>query len=226
MQTKEFQLSSRLAMCASFVREGSVAADIGTDHALLPIWLVRRGKASRAIASDINDGPISVARGNIERCGMTERVSTVVADGLAGIDPQEVTDIIIAGMGGDLIASIIDAAPWVRDGKYRLILQPMSHAERLREYLFRNGFSLEREEALFDGGRVYSVMQAAYDEGCNYTEAMIYGGLLIGKTGEAEKEYLSRAASALRARASGLRARGNQPEAEHLELLSGEIIAE
>lgn len=225
MQTKEFQLSARLAMCASFVREGSVAADIGTDHALLPIWLVRRGIASRAIASDINEGPIAVARRNIERCGMGERVSTVVADGLAGIAPQEVSDIIIAGMGGDLIASILEAAPWVRSDRYRLILQPMSHAERLREYLSHSGFAIQREEALFDGGRVYSVIQAEFTDKAEYTEAMIYGGLLIGRTGEADREYLSRAASALKARASGQRARGNAKEAEHLESLAEEILA-
>lgn len=225
MQTKEFQLSARLAMCASFVRQGSAAADIGTDHALLPIWLVRRGIAPRAIASDINEGPIAVARRNIERCGMSDRVSTVVADGLAGIMPEEVSDIIIAGMGGDLIAAILDAAQWVRSDRYRLILQPMSHAERLREYLFRSGFTLEREEALFDGGRVYSVMQAAFTGSSDHTEAMIYGGLLIGRSGEADREYLSRAASALRARASGQRARGCEQEAVHLEKLAEEILA-
>ncbi len=225
MHTREFQLSRRLAMCAEFVRTGSTVADIGTDHALLPIWLIRRGKAKRVIASDINEGPIAVARRNIHRCGMTGKVDTVVADGLGGIAPEEVNDIIIAGMGGDLIASILEAAPWIRSDRYRLILQPMSHAERLREYLFRSGFSLEREEALFDAGRVYSVMQWHFGA-MEYTDAMIYGGLLTGRTGEAEAEYLSRAAAALRARAGGLRAKSDPDGAEHLEplarLLSGE----
>jgi len=225
MPTKEFQLSPRLAMCASFVRQGSVAADIGTDHALLPIWLVRNKKAIRAVASDINEGPIAVARRNIQRCGMSELVTTVVADGLAGIEPEEVTDIIIAGMGGDLIAAILDAASWVRSEKYRLILQPMSHAERLREYLFANGFALEQEQALRDSGRVYSVMQAGYGKTAEYREAMIYGGLLIGNTDEASREYLTRAASALRARADGMRARENETEAEHLDALAEEILA-
>lgn len=205
----EFSLSPRLAMCASFVRKGSVVADIGTDHALLPIWLVRSGIAVHAIASDINEGPIARARQNIGRCGMNEHIDTVVADGLSGISPDRASDIVIAGMGGDLIAAILDAAPWVRSERLRLILQPMSHAERLREYLFANGFRLEEENAVTDSGRVYSVMCVSYCGQVTKDDVMVYGGLLIGRTDTASVEYLCRTAAALRTRAAGLRAAGD-----------------
>lgn len=221
--SRQFTLSPRLAMCASFVREGSVVADIGTDHALLPIWLVREKVAREAIASDINEGPIARARLNIDKHEMDDRVTTVVADGLAGITPGEVTDIIIAGMGGDLIAAILSAAPWVKNGDIRLILQPMSHSERLREYLFANGFHVEDEQAVRDSGRVYSVMCVHHTGAMEYNEEMLYGGILIGRKDEASREYLSRAASSLRTKAAGLRAAGNDVEANKADSIADKL---
>lgn len=223
--SRQYTLSPRLAVCASFVRPGSVVADIGTDHALLPVWLVREGIAPSAIASDINEGPISRARQNIERCGMNDRVTAIVADGLRGIAPGQVGDIVIAGMGGDLIAAILSAAPWVKDGSLRLILQPMSHAERLREYLFENGFEVEKEQAVRDAGRVYSVMAARHTGQAAYTEAMLYGGLLIGSDDPAAVEYLSRTASSLRTKAAGLRAGGEGEQAKQAEDIAEALMA-
>jgi len=212
--SRQFSLSPRLGVCASFVRPGSVMADIGTDHALLPIWLVREGIAASAIASDINEGPIACARSNISSNGMGDRIATVVADGLGGITPGQASDIVIAGMGGDLIASILAAAPWVQDSSVRLILQPMSHAERLREYLFTTGFAVEDEQAVIDSGRVYSVMCVHYAGSVQYDEVMLYGGLLVGRKDEASAEYLRRTALALKGKASGLASAGNTDEAE------------
>ena len=226
MNSRASQLSPRLALCASFVRDGSVVADIGTDHALLPIWLVSSGKTGRAIASDINEGPIDSARRNIARSGLNDRISTVVADGLAGIDPSQVNDIVIAGMGGDLIATILEAAPWVRDSRYRLILQPMSHADRLRQYLYAAGLVPEQEQAVRDSGRVYSVMCASYcgeaERPC--TDAILYGGLLIGRTDEAAREYLERMADSLRTRASGLRTAGREEDAVRFDAIADELL--
>lgn len=222
--SRQFSLSPRLAVCASFVRRGSAVADIGTDHALLPIWLVREGVAVSAVASDINEGPISRARQNIERCGMGDRVTAIVADGLAGIQPGRVSDIIIAGMGGDLIASILSAADWVKDGGIRLILQPMSHAERLREHLFTSGFAVEEEQAVRDTGRVYSVMCVRYTGEVKWDDVMLYGGLMTGRTDEASVEYLTRTAASLRTKAAGLRAGGDAQGAEKAESIANALI--
>ena len=224
MNQQSAMLSPRLALCADFVRQDSVVADIGTDHALLPIWLVSRRKARRAIASDVNKGPIARAGANIARYGMSGLISTVVADGLAGVDPEEVTDIVIAGMGGDLISTILDDAPWVRNNRYRLILQPMSHPERLREYLFAHGFRVEKEQAVEDSGRIYSVMRVSHRGSVDYTELMLYGGLLIGSDDAAARAYLSRTAAALRRKAGGLRTAGRSEEAEHLEAIADDLL--
>lgn len=221
---REFSLSPRLAVCASFVRKGSVVADIGTDHALLPVWLVREGVASRAIASDINEGPIARARLNIQQHDMGHAVTTVVANGLAGIAPGQADDIVIAGMGGDLIAAILSAAEWIKDGDIRLILQPMSHAERLREYLFTTGFEVTEEQAVIDAGRVYSVMCAHYTGATQSDEVMLYGGLLVGRTDEASREYLERVASSLRAKATGLRQAGEEEAAQQAEKVADALL--
>ena len=224
MRSREPQLSPRLALCASYVRQGSVMADIGTDHALLPVWLVRSGKAAGAVASDINEGPIERARLNVSRNNLNDRITTIVADGLAGIQPGQVSDIVIAGMGGDLIAAILAAAPWVQDEKIRLILQPMSHAERLREYLFAGGLTVDDEQAVEDAGRVYSVMCVHYTGEVKQDDVRLYGGLLVGRTDPASRRYLERTAASLRTKADGLRAGGETEEAEKAERIAEALV--
>lgn len=151
-----FDLGPRLQKCADFVREGSRFADIGTDHGYLPIWLVKTGRVKSAVAADIGEGPISAARKNAEKYHV--EIKTVLSDGFKNIDPEEVEDAVIAGMGGGLISSIIYQAPWLRDESKRLILEPMTAIPELREFLAENGFEVIREDAVKDEGKVYSVM--------------------------------------------------------------------
>ena len=115
-------LDARLLSVAKFVREGAYACDIGTDHAYLPVYLVLIGRAVRALASDINKGPVERAKISVSKYGVSDKIDVILSAGLDGAADYPVTDIIIAGMGGELIASIIDAAKWTRDCKYRLIL--------------------------------------------------------------------------------------------------------
>lgn len=136
-------LDDRLFLAASFVREGSAVADIGTDHAYIPINLLMTGRASFAIAADINEGPLQRARENTDRFDLDRRCITFcLADGLSGLPLCEnnISDIIICGMGGELIASIISASDYVKNASVRLILQPMSAISKLRAYLNKNGF--------------------------------------------------------------------------------------
>ena len=156
------QLDARLAAVAALVRPGSRVADIGTDHALLPVWLVESGRCPWAIASDIRQGPAAAARRQVEKAGLTDRISVRVGDGLAPIAPDEAEDIVIAGMGGEMVAAILEAAPWVRQDRYRLVLQPMSKPEKLRRYLWTTGFSILAEQIVEEGDRLYSVMSAAF----------------------------------------------------------------
>jgi len=158
-------LDGRLSLAASFVREGSVVADIGTDHAYLPIYLVLSGISKKAIAADINEGPLERARLNCEKYDVSGRISFCLSDGLKELPLTEasVTDIVICGMGGELIASIIDASDYVKHPDVRLILQPMSQAAKLRAYLSENGF------CTVDGGmtraqdKLYQCIVCHYD---------------------------------------------------------------
>ena len=104
------KISERLCTAASYVRDGAVVADIGTDHAYLPIYLALENKITRAIASDVNEGPISKARENISKYNLDNTIDTCIAKGLDGIDKYSPTDIVICGMGGELIAKILDAS--------------------------------------------------------------------------------------------------------------------
>lgn len=218
------KLSKRLALCASFVREGSRAADIGSDHALLPIYLVLSGKSVSAIASDINEGPIASAQRNIRAYGISDKVETIIAPGLSKVAPESVDDIIIAGMGGELIADILAAAEWVKDGRYNLVLQPMTRAEKLRQWLFDNGFEILDEIAECEGRRVYTVIHTAFTgKTAPYTQTQCMAGGLLGKDDEASLKYLAREARILRKKAGGLRCEGREEEALEAEKTAEEL---
>ncbi len=156
------EMTPRLLTAASFVREGAVVADVGTDHAYLPIYLVSAGTAIRAVASDINEGPLARAEANVRRFGLTDRIALRLTPGLVGIEAFAPTDILICGMGGELIASILEAAEFVRDSQIRLILQPMTSARELRMWLAANGFAIEEERFAKEREKLYVVIAASY----------------------------------------------------------------
>jgi tRNA (adenine22-N1)-methyltransferase len=157
---KDVILKNRLQAAASFVRRGSAVADVGTDHAWLPIYLLSRGIASRAVASDINEGPLCRARINIPK-NLVKKIELRLTDGLRGIEDASVDDVLICGMGGELIARIIKDAPFVKNEKIRLVLQPMTKAPALREFLLSEGFSIIGETLSFDD-RIYQTLCAEY----------------------------------------------------------------
>lgn len=153
-------LSNRLISAAKYVRRGSKIADIGTDHAWLPIYLIEKGISPCAVAADINEGPLARARINIPR-GMQKKIELRLTDGLSGIEACGVDDILICGMGGELIARIISDAPFTKDGNIRLVLQPMTKAPHLREFLLSSGYSIIGETLSFDD-RIYQTLCAEY----------------------------------------------------------------
>lgn len=157
------KLDHRLRTAVRYVRQGAIVADVGTDHAYLPVYLTATGQASFAVASDINEGPIAAAARHVAAYGLSDRVCTRRADGLAGLEAYAPTDIIIFGMGGELIARILSDAPWVCDRRIRLILQPMTHAACVRRYLAAQGFAIEDEMLSREGGKIYQTIVAAYD---------------------------------------------------------------
>lgn len=160
---EQIKINDRLLTAIPFVRVGNRFADIGTDHAYLPIYLMHKGIIERAVAADINQGPLDKANENIIKYGFSNQITTVLCDGLSKIEPDSVDDIAIFGMGGELIVKIIDEASWTKDCDKRLILQPMTHPEKLREYLAQNGFAIVGETLSLDRGKIYQTICAQYD---------------------------------------------------------------
>ncbi|WP_444659935.1 class I SAM-dependent methyltransferase [Caproiciproducens sp. R2] len=211
-----FTLGGRLQLCASMVRPGTALADIGTDHAYLPIWLAKQGLVSRAIAADIRPGPLQSAQQNIRRYRVEELVSTRLSDGLEAIFSVEADDIVIAGMGGEMMIRIIKNAPWLRDGEKRLILQPMTSIPQLREFLAQQGFAVLQEQAAVEDGHAYSAMQVQYAPEKTGTDSLYpYIGKLDAAT-EDSRAYMRKVIAQLEKKAGGLSVSGRQEEAAAL----------
>jgi len=155
-------IGKRLLSASGFVRQGAYFADIGTDHAYLPLFLLGEGRISRAVCADINKGPLESAKRNAEELGYTDSVSFVLTDGAEGLSGMGITDYAICGMGGELICSIIENSPHLKDQGVRLILQPMSRQSTLRKYLAKSGFTTVGEEYSLDGGKYYLCLAAEY----------------------------------------------------------------
>ena len=155
-------LDKRLLSCADYVRAGAVFADIGTDHGYLPIFLLKSGRIERAYLSDVNDGPLSSARRNALAEGLIHKCEFFLADGAAALSDKGITDYAICGMGGELIASIIEDAPHLKERGIRLILQPMTKQEYLRRYLAKAGFSIVDERFSSDSDKYYLTVVAEY----------------------------------------------------------------
>ena len=158
----QIKLSKRLSAVATYVRDGALVADIGTDHAYLPIFLIESGKAKLAVASDINEGPIMRAGENVEAHALGDKIITRIADGLDGIEQYKPSDILICGMGGELISQIIDKCDYLKNDRINLILQPMTSVVELRSYL-SNGFCVFEEDIVFEDGKYYQIICAKYD---------------------------------------------------------------
>lgn len=156
----ETKLSRRLRVAFLLVNGGGRVCDVGTDHALLPIALVKSGKAKSAIASDINPKPLEKARENIQSEGLENKIELVLTDGVHGLEGRA-EEYVIAGMGGELIATIIEQAPFLKNKDVHLVLQPMTKVSHLREFLWENGFEILEEVYLFEA-HYYTVMSVCY----------------------------------------------------------------
>ena len=226
------QIAGRLSKCAELVRQGAVLADIGTDHAYLPIYLLKKGRIKFAHLSDINEGPLSKAAENAEREGVTDMTALHLTSGAAALSDLGITDYCICGMGGELIAEIIGAAPALFDNSVNLILQPMTKPEVLRAFLYENGFAIRTERYVFDEGKYYVIILASFTgQRVECTDADAYFGKAeyFAEISEDMKGYLKGRKKALEKRACGLEAGGSDSSHERyllseLDRLSGGII--
>lgn len=188
----EIKLDERLMTAAELVRLDGRIADIGTDHALLPCYLRKKG-ARDVIAADVNPNPLKTARATLERFG--EDIPLILSDGLRGIDYAD--DVIIAGMGGELIARIVTECHFL-DRNPHFILQPMTKAEVLRRELYKNGFEIIEERTARAAGKVYTVMLVRY---CGVKEEINEKFAYCGKN--SDEAYLQKQVATLRKKAKG-----------------------
>lgn len=157
---KTSALSPRLEAVATLVPQGGVVAELCADHANLALALVENGRRRAAIAVDIADDPLGVARANVARSPLSERLEVRQGDGFAPIAPGEADCAIIAGVGGALITRLVQRGHPERKGINTLVLQPNKGAPVLREWLADNGWSIEDEAIVEDNGRIYVAMRA------------------------------------------------------------------
>ena len=199
-------LSPRLKEVAALVRRTGRVADIGTDHAYLPVYLVEHGVCQGAIASDLRPGPLENARANVEAAGLNDKIELRLSDGLDKIKPDEADDIIIAGMGGILISDILGRTSWLKNTCKHLVLQPMTHAEYLRAFLATNGYEILRESVCEDTGKLYCIMSATFTARVvNLPEHYEYYGELPKSADPLAAAYLRRLADRLLREAGAMR---------------------
>ncbi len=153
-------LGARLQAVADFVPAGVTMADIGTDHAYLPIALLDAGRIAAAIACDVNEGPYQVARGTIAAAGRSGEITLRLGNGLLPLRAGEAEIVTIAGMGGSLMRQILEQSPTVLARLQGVVLQPMNAVPQLRRWLYENGWHLEAEALAEEDGRVYEILYA------------------------------------------------------------------
>lgn len=185
------ELSLRLQRIADFVPEGSTVADIGTDHAHLPIWLIEQKKIKKAYAMDIGEGPLSRATEVIHKYQMDDVIETRLGDGLEGLEAGEADTVVIAGMGGPLICSILEKRKDLWDSISQFILSPQSELQMVRKFLRNNGLVIVREEMLVDMDKYYTVMKVVVGDSKHISEIEdLYGGCLLENKDEVLWKYL------------------------------------
>ena len=221
------QIDPRLLSAASFVRAGAVFADIGTDHGYLPVFLLSEGMIKFAYLSDVNEGPLNKARENVARSGLDGKCRFFLSDGASELDGLGITDFAICGMGGELIADIIERALHVFSGDVRLILQPMSRQEHLRRALYRLGFFIRDERySLSDGKRYVCICAERADTVTEISDSLAYLGPDLPHTEDraAYLEYLIAKRDGFKKIASAKRAAGiNDGTDEIVRLFDGRI---
>lgn len=194
-------MTPRLLTICSMVKPGSRVIDVGSDHAYVPIYLVKEGIAQSALATDVHEGPIQRSMDNVRRQGLEEKIRMQKADGLEGVALSGYDTVIIAGMGGILIADIMHRAESLAGKK--LILQPMTAIKELRAFLLENGFCIISERLCQEAEKLYTVIEAACGEDIPYSDLEF----LLGRKTREDNLYpllVTREAEKIKKRISGL----------------------
>ena len=188
------QLSQRLSSVASMVTAGNCLADVGTDHGYVPIYLYERNVIPRAIAMDVNKGPLERAALHIAESGMKDVIETRLSDGLTALRPKEADSIVIAGMGGPLMIRILSAYPEVTASAKELILQPQSEIAEVRIWLYEQGYEIVEEHMVYEEGKYYPMFKAVKNSEAKKLSYLEYkfGRLEVLKEKEVLKDFILR----------------------------------
>lgn len=211
----------RLLLCAELVT-GDYICDIGTDHGYLPAYLVITGKCRRAVAADINEMPLEAAKSIFARENISDKADFFLSDGLKNVPLEGVTDIVIAGMGGELISHILSADERVKSFGGAFILQPMTRAADLRKYLAENGFETDTEKGVREGRFIYSVIRCRYTGNCRLLDPIEE---IIGKLDPNipdDREYILLQSDRLSRSAEGMKNKFPEKSSE-LEAISKQL---
>lgn len=187
------ELSVRLQAVADMVTEGTKVADVGTDHAYIPIYLVEHDKNPSAIAMDINRGPLKKAEENISSHNLENKIETRLSDGLKQLHLGEADSVVIAGMGGGLVVKIMEEGTLHKKYVKEWILQPQSEISKVRQYLNENEYCIVEENMVIDEGKFYPMMRVTEGTIEEYTqEELCYGKCLLKEKNPILKKFLEK----------------------------------
>lgn len=187
------QLSKRLSAVSQLVTITGILADVGTDHGYIPVYLTGKEQIKKAIAMDVNQGPLERAQEHIRQYGLENRIETRLSDGLQALKPKEVEGIVIAGMGGNLMKRILMQGEQVAHTAKELILQPQSEVMEFRKFLWESGYTIVAEDMVLEDGKYYPMMRVVYENAQKEIPdvlALKYGEKLLEQKNPVLKQYL------------------------------------
>lgn len=213
-------ISRRLLACCDYVNQNDRIADVGCDHGYLSIHLLTQGIARSAIASDVNEQPLQCALRNAEKYGVRNQIEFYLSDGVRNI-PRDFDTLICAGMGSDTMISILEAAPWLQDRRYRLILQCQSKRPELRKYLCSRGWHIRRETLVKESRFYYPISEVIFEPGHSLTPAQCHITPALLESGSPLlPEFRERVLFGLRTAVDGLARTGGEKYEEYQRILT------
>ena len=223
------ELSKRLQAVADLVTAHYKLADIGTDHAYIPIYLTQQKKITEAIALDVNEGPLQRAEEHIRENGLEAEIETRLSNGFQALQPGEVQSAVIAGMGGGLVIRILKEGEEVVRKLEECILQPQSEIEKVRAFLLEKGYEFLEEDMVCEDGKYYPMMTvrppvADTAVKCWDTVQLKYGKLLLEKQHPVLREYLEREIRIYQSILEGLKAKDSDRIRQRKEELEQELV--
>ena len=191
----KIELSKRLKAVANMVTQGNIVADIGTDHAYIPIYLIENNIVPKAYALDVNKGPLDIAEEHVNAHGFQDKITLRLSDGLDALKENEAETVVIAGMGGALQIRILSSNMNIVNSLKELVLQPQSELMKVREFLIREGFYIKDEDMVIDEGKYYPMMKVIppsfHKNNSKWSDTeLYYGKYLLESKNEVLKEFI------------------------------------